>query len=191
MDLPVITAWQIHTRDKQNMYTDEMAPATERLLRELRASIKGMRSLAISFDPNDNNVSSRLLRGEDEVVIEELEKRIALNPSDTSSLELLVSSLLSSGQYKEAKEKAIALTQLRNDDARAWLHLGLACQRLEDFSFAISAFKKVLEIDPLDLLATLGLAHCFEEVGDDEQSAMYFSRAQGLGGGLLNYGSGR
>lgn len=185
--LPIISGWQIRIRQQEPMYVDGTALIVEKLLRELRVFIRGLRSVAAYFDPTDNSFNSYFFRGEDKKALEVLRSTLAENPLNSEILALFISTLLTLKEFREAKEKALVLVQLQPNDPQGWLCLGFAYRGLDEYENAIGSLKKVLEINPLDIVATSVIANCFEQIGDTEQANSYFTRLQGLGGNIMEY----
>ena len=124
---------------------------------------------------------------------EEAERQLrtmaARYPCDAKPLRELHSLLKRQARDEEALEAIEEATNREPEDLDLWL--GLASHRLAmlDHSGAEEAYRKVLERDPSNDLANLGLAVVFELVNRTEDLARLVSEAEarGVGTGALNF----
>jgi len=87
-------------------------------------------------------------------------------------------------KYDKAVRLLAALVQAKPDYATGYNILAKACYEQGDFSGAIDAFDKCVELSPHDSEAYNDLAGCYFKLGDYEKAEELYARALGLNEGL-------
>ncbi len=133
-------------------------------LQELRQQIRPFGRKRAGPAPASVQVQSP---GEDPAVLERnFIKAIKLDPHDRQAYEGLGKLYLSRGQNKEASEVYDYLTKTYPDNDSFFSKLGGARFGMKDYSGAIEAYQRALEIDPAAANRLINLGLCYEALGD-------------------------
>ncbi len=76
------------------------------------------------------------------------------------------------GQYEDARDIFRFLCLHRHMDKRFWFGLGAACQMLQDYATATTAYRTCAMLDLTDAQVPLRAAACFRALGDMENLRM-------------------
>ena len=95
-------------------------------------------------------------------------KTLKLYPNSVEAHSNLGTFLAMNSNMPAAKEHFEKAVEIQPYYSLGWLHLAQAEQSLENCAKAITAFDKVLDLEPLDVRALYGKAMCLESLGQTE-----------------------
>jgi tetratricopeptide (TPR) repeat protein len=160
-------------------YEGEPPPEVDRLVRQLRRKVEGIRSIDLCYDLGDTAFG----RTSQEQVAT-LTEAARTDPLNITSLIAQANLLLQTGRHQEAREKALAATLLASGEPAAWMSLGMIESERGEFDEAIRALEKCLQLDPLYRNALYLLLLCYSQVGRTAEAEELAARLRSLGGWL-------
>jgi len=162
-------------------FKGDTPPETDRLIRHLRV-ISPIFSISVQLDPDGDDLMSLLLGGRAEQLEAQCRHAVEEAPEGLMQLVLLSVVLQAHGKLEEAKAFALRATIAAPQDSSSWMTLGLLEKDLEEYSTAVTHLNTSLMLDPLNRGALVGLAFCYEKLGNVEKSQETSARVQALGG---------
>jgi tetratricopeptide (TPR) repeat protein len=160
-------------------YEGEPPPEVDRLVRQLRREVEGIRSIDLCYDPGDPAFG----RTSQEQVAA-LAEAARIDPQNAAALIAQANLLLQIGRHQEARQKARAATLLHSEEPAAWMSLGMIEAKRGEFDEAIRALEECLQLDPLYRNCSYLLLHCYSQVGKTAEAEELAARLRSLGGWL-------
>ena len=132
--------------------------------------------LALSCDPQ--HVGAMIALGRLSVVqrnhpkaLELIRKALSLRPNDSDCIRLCLPVLLDAGCYDLVHEYSCRLLSGHPNNAEILTYHGRACHGMVQFSKAIAAFERAIQLDPKNSGATEYLADSLAQIGDPDSAA--------------------
>ncbi len=110
-------------------------------------------------------------RGRMGAAVIEYRRALAENPNSVPILNKLSSVLIGLDQEKEAQELLIRARDLSPDHPTVYIYLGKIYLRHKDLESAMESFQTVIQINPFNPEAHLGLAEVYEMQGEKERGS--------------------
>jgi tetratricopeptide (TPR) repeat protein len=110
-------------------------------------------------------------RGRLGAAVIEYRRALAENPNSVPILNKLSSVLIGLDQEKEARELLIRARDLSPDHPTVYTYLGKIYLKQKDLKSAMESFQTVIQINPFNLEAHLGLAEAYEMLGEKERGS--------------------
>ena len=101
----------------------------------------------------------------------EYRRALAENPNSVPILNKLSSVLIGLDQEKEAQELLIRARDLSPDHPTVYTTLGKIYLKQKDLKSAMESFQTVIQINPFNPEAHLGLAEAYEILGEKERGS--------------------
>jgi tetratricopeptide (TPR) repeat protein len=159
-------------------------PETAALISMLRLSLDMGNSTTTSYDPRGNNFLTMLVQGRENDLLEDVKRRIEVNPHDPDLQHLLIMLQIRSGHLAEAAELTETALTRWPDDPETQLLLGELRLAEGKPAEASSAVLRSLAMSPVQPQALRLLARCCREMGQPELALGLDEQAQSLGGGV-------
>ncbi|MCK4224378.1 MAG: tetratricopeptide repeat protein [candidate division Zixibacteria bacterium] len=105
-------------------------------------------------------------QGEFSRAIDSYRKALRFNPDHLKAHMNLATAYLQIGRLKEAEKELVYLYALKPKDGNILFNLGLLLYKTAEYSSAKNKLKRLLELDPFHLEATLLLGSIYEERGE-------------------------
>jgi tetratricopeptide (TPR) repeat protein len=110
-------------------------------------------------------------RGRMGAAVTEYRRALAENPNSVPVLNKLSSVLIGLDQEREAKELLIRARDLSPDHPTVYTYLGKIYLKQKDLESAMESFQTVIQINPFNPEAHLGLAEVYEILGEKERGS--------------------
>jgi hypothetical protein len=162
-------------------YAGETTPDVEILVMTVRECVGETWSASLTYQPSDTDIRTLGFEQRYDELIEQFRQELAKEPLAPVPMMALAQTLLLHGDAAEAESLSANGATLWPDDHRWWNLLGFSLTKGVKYARAVKAFKKSLDLNPIQVEVLAMLAECHRRTGDEGAALRAEGRAAGLG----------